>query len=423
VPTRVSLGSDFAKVWTASAVSNVGDGVTMIAGPLLVADLTGDPGLVAGAAFVQQLPWLLFALLSGAYADRLDRRLLLVTTNAGRSAILGGLAIAVWLDAASVPLMFAAFFLLGTLESLADSTYQAVLPSIVRDEHLERANARLTATFVVGNQLAAKPLGAYLFVMGAAVPFGFDAATFLVAAALLATLRWRPEPPAPTPARPTLRADIAEGFRALWTRPPLRVQALCLAVSNLLFCTAFATFVLYVQRRLGLDPVGFGVLLSVWALGGLVGTAVAGRLVDRLGRGALLRAGLVVETATQATLAATTNRYVAAAVLVVFGVHTVVWGTVLVSLRQRLVPDRLRGRVAGVFALLNAGGVAAGTLLGGHLAGATSLTVPFWVAAAGMAVVTVVVWPWFTDASITGSGWTRTRRPGRRARGSGWARR
>ncbi len=184
MPVRTSLGPDFAKVWTASAVSNVGDGVTMIAGPLLVAQLTGDPGLVAGAAFVQQLPWLLLALVSGVYVDRLDRRRLVIVVNLGRSAALAALTAAVATDNVTIPLVYAVFFLLGTGETLVDTAYAAIVPTLVPDEHLERANARLMATFVVGNQLAAKPLGAYLFVAGAAVPFGFDAMTFLVAAAL-----------------------------------------------------------------------------------------------------------------------------------------------------------------------------------------------------------------------------------------------
>jgi MFS family permease len=385
---------DFRRLWLASAVSNVGDGVTMVAGPLLVADLTGDPGAVAGAVFVQQLPWLLFALVSGAYVDRLDRRRIVVAVNAGRAAVLAALTVTVATGTVSVPLIYLAFFLLGVAETLVDSAYGALLPNLVPDEDLERANALLMATFVVGNQLAAKPLGAYLFVVGAAVPFGFDATTFLVAAVCLAAIRWRPPPREPAPPT-TLRADIAEGLRALWARAPLRLLAVTLSVMNVLFCAAFAAFVLYSQRRLGLAPVGYGVLLSVWALGGLLGTVVAGRLTDRFRSGDLLRAGLAVEAATHLTLAVTTSPYVAAPVLVLFGVHTVVWGVVVTSLRQRLVPDRLRGRVGSVYALLDLGGAAVGTLLGGLLAGVTSLTVPYWAAAVGMVVLTAAVWKRF----------------------------
>ncbi|MDG4823807.1 MFS transporter [Asanoa sp. WMMD1127] len=395
------LSTEFRLLWSASAISNIGDGVTMIAGPLLVASLTDDPALVAGAAFVQQLPWL-FAPISGAYVDRLDRRRVVLLANLARAAIMFGLAAAVWSGTAGIPLVYAAFLLLGVGETVADPAYGAILPAIVEDADLERANARLFATFTVGNQLAAKPLGAYLFVVGAAVPFGFDAITFLAAGGVLALLRPLPGRAAPR-ARSTLRADIREGLLALWQRPALRLLAVCLAVMNLLFCAAFATFVLYAQRRLGLTPVAYGVLLSIWAVGGLVGALVATRLRARFGPGSLLRVGLLIEIATQVVLATTRTPWVATAVLVLFGVHTTVWGVVTMSIRQRLVPDALRGRVGSTYAMLDLGGAALGTLAGGALAGATSLTAPFWAAAAGMTVLTGVAWPHLTDQTLTPS--------------------
>ncbi|GAA1868370.1 MFS transporter [Asanoa iriomotensis] len=393
------LSSDFRFLWSASAISNIGDGVTMIAGPLLVASLTGDPALVAGAAFVQQLPWL-FAPVAGAYVDRIDRRRVVVAANLARAAVMFGLAAAVWSSTATIPLIYAAFFLLGVGETVADPAYQAILPSIVADADLERANARLVATFTIGNQLAAKPLGAYLFVVGAAVPFGADALTFLVAGGLLALLRPVPGGPATARVPTTLRADVAEGLRALWHRPALRLLAVCLAVMNLLFCAAFAAFVLYAERRLGLTPVAYGVLLSVWALGGLLGAVVAARLRARFGAGLLLRAGLLIEIATHVVLATTRAPWVAAAVLVLFGVHTTVWGVVTMSIRQRLVPDAVRGRVASTYAMLDLGGAAIGTLIGGALAGVTSLTAPFWAAAAGMTVLAGLVWRHLTDRTL-----------------------
>jgi MFS family permease len=399
--TRAPLGADFNRLWLANAVSNLGDGVTMVAAPLLVASLTSDPGLVAGAAFAAQLPWLLFALISGAYVDRWDRRRVIIVVNVSRCAILAGLALSVWTGTVSIALIYLAAFLLGCLETLADTASQAILPAIVPDEQLERANSRLMATFVLGNQLAAKPLGAYLFVAGAAVPFGVDALSFLLAALLLAALRWRPAPAATVKAvERDLRAEIIAGVRGLWSRPMLRLMALCLCVGNVLFCAAFAAFVLYTSSRLGLDEIGFGALLSVWAVGGLLGTVLAPRLRDRFGPATLLRAGLIIEVSTHVVLAVTRTPWVAGLILVLFGVHTMVWGVLIMSLRQRLVPDELRGRVGSVFALLDLGGAAIGTLLGGIVAGATSLTVPFWLAGAGMAVLTVVVWPRFTDAAL-----------------------
>jgi Na+/melibiose symporter-like transporter len=166
------LGGDFAKLWTANAVSNLGDGVTGVAAPLLMASLTGDPALVAGAVLAQQLPWLLLSLPSGAYVDRLDRRRLLVAVNLLRGAALAGLAVTVWDGAVSVPVVYTALFLLGVGGTLADNASFALLPAIVPADRLPRANARLMAGYLVANQLAGGPLGAWLFVVAAALPSG-----------------------------------------------------------------------------------------------------------------------------------------------------------------------------------------------------------------------------------------------------------
>jgi Na+/melibiose symporter-like transporter len=396
-PPAERLGTDFRRLWTASAVSNLGDGVTLVAAPLLVASLTPDPAAVAAAALAPQLPWLLLALVSGALVDRLDRRRLLVAVNLGRALVLAALAGAVLAGVATVPLVCLAFFLTGVGETLADTAAGALLPSVVPADRLEQANSRLSATFVIGNQFVAKPFGAYLFVCAAALPFGLDAATFGLAALLLALLRWRPvpaaTPPSATAARRSLRADVVEGVRALWAVPVLRTLAGCIAVMNVAFCAAFAAFVLYARQRLGLAEVGYGLLLTASALGGLAGSALATRLRSRFGTPALLRAGLLIEIGLQLVLAGTRNPVVAGVALAVWGGHAMVWGVLVVSLRQRLVPDRLRGRVTGVYALADLGGAALGTAAGGVLARATgSLLAPFWLAAAALTMLTVLVW-------------------------------
>jgi MFS family permease len=396
------LGADFAKLWTANTVSNLGDGVTGVAGPLLMASLTGDPAQVAGAALARQLPWLLLSLPSGAYVDRLDRRRLLVAVNLLRGAVLAGLAVTVWSGAVTVPLVYAAFFLLGTGETLADNASFALLPSVVPASELPRANARLMAGYLVGNQLAAGPLGAWLFVVAAALPFGFDAASFVVAAGLVAALRHRREPADAVPrARPRrLRADIAEGVRWLWRQPTLRLLAVCLGLMNLTGAGTFAIWVLWARERLGAEGVGFGVMVTAYAVGGLLGTMLASRLEVMLGAAALLRGGLVVEALSQLSLAVTRTAWVAGATLVLFGAHAMVWGVVTVSLRQRIVPGRLRGRVNSVYFLFDIGGAAFGTLLGGLLARALGITAPFWVAFAAMALLAAAAWRRLTPGAL-----------------------
>ncbi|MCE7001112.1 MFS transporter [Saccharothrix sp. S26] len=391
------LGPDFARLWSASAVSNIGDGMTMAAGPLLVASLTSDPALVAGAVFAQQLPWLLFSLLSGVVVDRFDRRRLAVVANLARGAVVAGLAVAIWTGHASVPVVYACLFLLGVGETVADNATSALLPAVVAAEHLPRANSRLMATHILGNQLLAPPVGAALFVVAAAVPFGVDAASFVVAALLIAAVRGVPSQ-APV-RRGTVRAEIGEGLRWLWRHEVLRTLALCLCLMNLTLTGAMSILVLYSGERLGLDPRWFGLLLSSIAVGGVLGTAVASRLVDRFGPTALLRVGLVVEAGTHLGFALARDVWVAGAVLAVFGVHAVVWNVITQSIRQREVPDALRGRVGSAFFLLSVGGSALGALVGGVVARQFGITAPFWFAVVVVAGVAVVAWRPFAAAA------------------------
>ncbi len=392
------LGADFTRLWTASAVSNIGDGVTMAAGPLLVAAVSNDPALIAGAVFAQQLPWLLFALVSGAYVDRLDRRLLVVVVNLLRAAALAGLTLTVATGTVTVAVIYVVLFLLGVGETLVDTAMGALLPAVVASERLPAANARLYATFTIGNQFVAKPLGAWLFVVSAAVPFGLDALTFAAAAALIAGIRRAPVPDEARP-RGSLRGEIRQGVRWLWRHRLLRTLAVSMGLGNVAFGAAFAVFVLYCRQRLGLSDVGYGFLLTSFAVGGLFGTTVAGALTRALGAGTVLRGGLVVEVVTHVTLAVTTAPWIAAAVLIVFSVHAMVWGITAASVRQRIVPSHLRGRVGSVYALLDLGGAALGALLGGLLAGTWRITTPFWAAAGAMAAIAVFAWRPLRDAT------------------------
>jgi len=398
---RRPLGHDFARLLSANAVSNLGDGVRLAAGPLLVASLTDDPALVAGAVFAQQLPWLLVSLPAGAYVDRLDRRRLVLAVNLLRALVAGTLALAVATGTVSIPVVYTAFFLVGVAEVLADNASSALVPAVVAPELLPRANARLVTAFVVGNQFAGPPVGAWLFVAGAALPFGVEAAGFVLAAVLLSRMRGRPAAQVIEPRRRGwLRRDVTQGVQWLWHHPGVRLLAVVLAVMNVTFMTAFAVWVLFARDRLGLSGVGFGFLLTASALGGLTGAACTGRLTDRFGAAALLRAGLLIETAVHGVLALTRDPWVAGATMVVFGAHAAVWGVVVVTIRQRVVPAHLLGRVNSVYFLLTMGGAALGALIGGLLARELGLTAPFWIAAAGNTLLILAVWRRLAEAAL-----------------------
>ncbi|MEV5960925.1 MFS transporter [Kribbella sp. NPDC051952] len=384
------LGPDFRKIWPASIISNLGDGAMLAAGPLLVASITSEPAAVGAAAFVQQLPWLLFALFSGALVDRLDRRLMVVAADLFRATVLAALGVAVLLGTSPLWAIYVSLFLLGTAETLADNASSALLVSAVPKEHLGQANARLFASGTVLQQLGGPPLGALLFAVGAGVPLVLDAVTFAAAAALVARVAVRP--PLPEPSGTALWVEVREGVRWLWHHAGVRTLACSILVMNITFCAAFATWVLFARERLGLNETQFGLLISVGAIGAVLGMPAYHLLEPRVGSLTLLRAGLVIETTVHLILALTRSPWVAGATMAVFGVHAVVWGIVSTTARQLATPDPLMGRVNSVYLLASVGGAAIGSALGGVLAQQYGLAAPFAVAFVGMVLMTTVAW-------------------------------
>jgi MFS family permease len=388
-------------LWTANAVSNLGDGVTLVAGPLLAATMTRDPRLVAGLAVAQRLPWLLFALVSGALVDRLDRRLLMVRVDAARAVAVGLLGVAVLADAATLPLLYAAFFALGTAETLFDNAAISILPAVVPKEQLARANGRLLGAHMVANELVAPPLGGLLFAAAAAVPFLLDAGTFAAAAALVAAMGGRFRVERPTGAAPTtLRSEIAEGVRWLVRHRLLRILAAAIALMNLTLSATLSISVLYAQERLGLGSVGYGLLISSMAVGGIAASLVAERLIGWLGPATTMRLGLIIETSTHLTLALARSPLLVGAVFALFGFHAMTWSVISVSLRQELIPARLLGRVNSAYALFGFGSLSLGAVFGGLLAARAGLTAPFWWSFAAMAVLTLACWPLLSSRAM-----------------------
>jgi Na+/melibiose symporter-like transporter len=283
---------------------------------------------------------------------------------------------------------------------------------MVSADDLPKANAWLSGFRMVGNQFGGPPLGAWLFVVAAALPFGVDAAVCLLGALLIFSIRWcargtaraveAADPVAhPAPARTSVREEIAEGVRWLWNRRALRTLAITMGLMNIAYGGAFAAYVLYARERLGLSEVGFGFLLAATAIGGVVGTAAVARLEARFGAAALLRAGLVVETLTHLVLAVTRSPWVAAVALVVFGAHATIWGVVSVTLRQRITPTALLGRINSVYLLFSMGGFVVGSLLGGFIGQLFGITAPFWAAFAAMTVMTAFAWRVMTPAALS----------------------
>jgi hypothetical protein len=260
-----ALGRSFRWLFSASLVNNAGDGVALAAGPLLVASHTRDPFLVSLALLSEYLPVLLFGVVGGAIADRVDRKVMVIAVNLGRAFVLTVLVGTIVTDTVSIALILAALFALGTAETFADSASSTLVPTLVPRAHLGIANARMQGAFVLTNQLLLPPVGAFLFTIGAAIPFAANAVGFALGALLVSRIAESTRPARPTQGQGSgmgagLMADMAEGIRWLIGHPPMRTLALTIVTFNVTYGAAWGVLVLYAGDRLGMNEVGFGLL-------------------------------------------------------------------------------------------------------------------------------------------------------------------
>ena len=385
------MGTGFRRLMVSSWLTNLADGIGIAAGPLLVASQTDDPLLIASAALMVWLPPLVFGLYAGVIADRLDRRLVVAFVNVARAVVLAVLCAAIITDAASVAVVLASLFILGTAEVFADTTTTTLLPMLVDHDDLGVGNARLTTGVITLNQLAGPPIGAALFATGMAWPFAAEVVLLVLGAVLVSRLVL-PSHGRPAQARRTARVEIAEGFRWTWNHAAVRTLVLTIFTFNITFGAAWSVLVLYATERLRLDEIGFGLLTTLMAIGGLVGTASYGWITRHLSLGDIMRIGLIIETLTHLGLALTRSPVLAGGIFIAFGAHAFIWGTTSVTVRQRAVPSRLQGRVTSVNTVGVFGGLVIGSGIGGLLARLWGVTAPFWFAFAGSALFVVLIW-------------------------------
>jgi MFS family permease len=400
LPAR--MGTAFRWLVGSSWLTNLGDGIGLAAGPLLIASQTQDPLLVASGALLQRLPWLLFGLYAGALADRIDRRGIVVAANLLRAAVLVVLAATLIADLESVAVVLVAMLALGTAEVFADTAAGTLLPMVVAREDLGIGNARLMAGLLTANQMIGPAVGAVLFAIGMAWPFVTQA--LLVALGAVLVLRMH-VPAIDRPAHSThVMRDIREGFMWTWNNAPVRTLTLAIVTFNVTFGAAWSVLVLYASERLGLGAVGFGLLSTTLAVGGLVGTLSFDWLERRARLADLLRVGLLIETFTHLGLALTTTPWVAMAIMFVFGAHAFVWGSLSAAVRMRAVPTALQGRIGSVYSIGVFGGILVGQAVGGVVAQVWGVTAPFWFAFLGSALILALIWRALGDVAHADEG-------------------
>jgi hypothetical protein len=368
-----------SRVITAAALSNLGDGLRVVALPLLAAALTTDPLLVSGLVAAAYLPWVLFGLPIGSLVDRGRPEVFMQVTNIGRAVLLGLLTAGLASGFTSLWLLYVIAFLLGIGEAVYDNASQSLVPQLVPDRQLESANAALVTADRVGQDLVGPAVAGVLFTVWVVLPFGLNAVLLAVAAALLIGITTE----APRPAgRGGVLTETVAGMRWLWG--DRFVRRLILTGACLVFTTWVweSTLVLLATGPIGLSPAGYGLVLGVGALGGVGGALATPILVARMDRWWLQLGSLGLCGLVDLLLAVAPNPVTVALAWGGTGFGFAVWHVVSVSTRQRVVPVDLLARVNSAARTLSITALPAGALAGGIAADVAGLRAPAVIAAA-----------------------------------------
>ena len=423
------LGASYWKLWTATAISNLGDGVSMVAYPWIASAVTRSPILIAAAGFASRLPWLIFTLHAGVLTDRFDRRKLIVSMDFIRGILTVLVGVVVLLNRNSLPslndlttitgiatnwplyltLIFAAF-LFGLAEVLRDNSAQTLMPSVVDKENLEKANSRIWSAEALTNGFIGPPLGSLLLGIAIFLPFFFDAVSFFIAVALVASLAgsFKPVESDEPRAKINFRAEIKEGFAWLWAHPLLRPMAIILGCLNGLGTMVGAVFILFAQEVLHTSVFIFAILGTGGAVGGILGGIFAPKLSAKLGSGPALLFSLLSAPIGNLIIGLTSSWQVVWIVTAIETFFAIVWNTITVSLRQSIIPTHLLGRVNSVYRFFAWGSIPIGMLLGGGVVTVlthffsreTSLRSLFFISSLSGIILLMVAAPRLTTSKI-----------------------
>ncbi|MBN9889338.1 MFS transporter [Salipiger abyssi] len=406
-----AVASPIGRFIAASGLTNLGDGIATVAWAWTASLLTRDPLLIALIAVALRLPWALFALPAGIVTDRTDRRLLILRMDILRATALGAAALALWSSlplsappetgVSSLPAFIAlalAALAVGVAEVFRDNAAQTMLPALVPRHRLEAANGRLWSVELTGNALIGPPLGAALIAFALPLPFAINALIYLSAVLVVLGIKGRFR--AEQVERRGWRHELGEGIAFLRASPLLQLLAWLTGFWNLFFQMVMIALILHVQENLGLSSSAYGAILAAGAVGGIFGGIFGERIVRRMGAGPAAQWMLFASVPAFVGVALAPDAWSLSLILALFEFAGLVWNTVSVSTRQRMIPDRLLGRVNSVYRLLAWGMMPMGLMLSGLIVrGAEqilprdiALTAPFWVAAAGIAVLTLAGW-------------------------------
>jgi MFS family permease len=381
------LGASYWRLWSATAISNLGDGISGVAYPWVASAVTRSPLLIAAAGFASRLPWLIFTLHAGVITDRFDRRKLIVAMDAIRGVLTLIVGTIVLLNKDSLPslndlssitdletnwplyiTLVITAFLFGLAEVLRDNSAQTLMPSVVEAENLEKANGRMWSAESLTNSFIGPPLGSLLIGIAIYLPFFVDAGTFFVAVALIASISGSFKPIEEKPREKiNFKSEIKEGYSWLWAHDLLRPMAIILGALNLVGTMVAATFILFTQEVLNTSVFVFAVLGTAGAVGGIVGGLIAPKISEKIGSGPSLWLALAMGPIGALIIGTSSSWHVVWMVLLFQTLFSILWNTITVSLRQSIIPTYLLGRVNSVYRFFGWGSIPIGMFLGGAI--------------------------------------------------------
>ena len=376
------MGKAFNRLWSASLVSNLSDGVLLAAAPLLAITLTDNTVLISLLGAMVMLPWLLFAIPIGTLVDRLDRRYILAGTNLLRSAVVGALAFTIAADLVTIHFLILAAFIIGTCEVASDTTAQSLIPQILEEKHFEKANSRLQISETVVQGFIGAPLSGFLYALAIYIPFFFNSVGYIISAILALSMPIhflqdvRKEERKAEPKH--FIADMKFGISYLYNHKLLRRLVLTTSLIGVCYSMATATIVLFMVRELDLPEPLFGLVLTIEGIGGLIGAVVAPHASKRFGRARVMTFGIFSSSILILLQGFAPNIYLFVG-LATFGAFTISqWNILLMSTYQSLIPNEIYGRIHGTRRTLVWGMMPIGSVLGGLLA-TTGLRTPLYV--------------------------------------------
>ncbi|MEY3346034.1 MAG: hypothetical protein RLZZ581_828 [Actinomycetota bacterium] len=393
---KLPLGKDFSRIWSASLITNLVDGVLKLSAPLLAVSLTEDPILIGLLSALGLLPWLFFAIPIGALVDRIDKRRALVLGNFGRSVLALFVAFSISEEFINIWILLGCVFLFGVCEVLVDTTAQSVLPQILDKSNFERGNSRLQISEVIVAQFAGSPLSGFLYAIAIALPFYFSTTGFFMAAVLLALFPFHKDV---NPVheddegkeRLGLIGDIKFALNYLYQDK--RIFSIVVITTSIGFFYSLSNAIapLFILKELDVAPSYFGVVLAIQGIGALAGSVMAPVASKKLGRGRALALNLFLASIMIVFTGLAPNAYVFVAISVIIGFTISVWNILLMSLYQSLIPAHLYGRIHGARRTIVWGLMPIGSLVGGVIARG-GLRLPFLIGGAVATLISILAY-------------------------------